>query len=88
MSTPAMDSFIPLNAVATPVRDRAEFRVKVLKDAANLRPFQPLGRPSAPGAHGKADCEPKVTLEREGDRITGIHIQCTCGQVMELAVQY
>lgn len=87
MSLQPDNIFVPLNASAPPMRDRAEFKVKVLKDAPNTRPFQPLGRPSAPG-HGNPACEPKVTLQREGDRVTGIHIQCTCGQVIELDCQY
>jgi len=87
MSSQPIDTFVPLNSAAPPARDRAEFKVSVLKDAANLRPFQPLGRPSG-AKPGSPACEPKVTLQREGDRITGIHIQCSCGQVMELACQY
>ena len=87
MSSNPADQFVPLNASTPPMRDRAEFKVTVVKDAANLRPFQPLGRPSGKPGGGPA-CEPKVTLQREGDRVTGIQIQCTCGQLIELACQY
>ena len=31
---------------------------------------------------------PTVTLQREGDRITGIRVECSCGQVIELACSY
>lgn len=42
---------------------------------------------SAEGA-GSAACEPKVSLERDGDRVTQIHIQCSCGQSIQLACLY
>jgi hypothetical protein len=32
--------------------------------------------------------QPKVHLEREGDRITRIEITCSCGQILELKCQY
>jgi len=32
--------------------------------------------------------EPRVTLQREGDRITGITIHCMCGQVLNLSCSY
>lgn len=44
--------------------------------------FAPMG-----GAHVHQG-QPKVTAEKEGDRITKIRIQCTCGQVIELDCQY
>jgi len=28
--------------------------------------------------------EPKVTLEREGNRVTRIKVQCVCGNIIEL----
>jgi hypothetical protein len=37
---------------------------------------------------GKKNCEPQVLLQRDGDRITSIRIQCSCGQVMDLACDY
>jgi hypothetical protein len=41
---------------------------------------------SAPPAH---DCpQPKVTLQRQGDVVTAIRIQCSCGQVIELKCMY
>ena len=50
---------------------------------------------SAPSAMSNASqaathsaSSPKVTLEREGDRITRIEIQCTCGQIIELQCLY
>jgi len=37
---------------------------------------------------GKRSCEPQVLLQREGERITSIRIQCSCGQVLDLACDY
>ena len=34
--------------------------------------------------HGR----PVVTLRREGDQVTGIRIECTCGKVIELDCLY
>jgi hypothetical protein len=36
----------------------------------------------------KAHAEPKITLERDGDVITHIRVQCGCGQVIELKCSY
>ena len=33
-------------------------------------------------------CEPRVSLQSDGDRITSIRVQCACGQVMDLACVY
>jgi hypothetical protein len=32
--------------------------------------------------------EPRVTVQRDGDRVTHLRIQCTCGQIMDLACVY
>ena len=32
--------------------------------------------------------KPKVSLQRDGDRVTQIRIQCVCGQVIELDCLY
>ncbi len=32
--------------------------------------------------------EPVVTLQKDGDRVIGIRIECGCGQVIELACSY
>jgi hypothetical protein len=45
---------------------------------------------SNPGTpEGKAKkCAPIVDVEREGERITRIRVQCSCGEVIELDCQY
>ena len=37
---------------------------------------------------GKKIGEPRVTVQRDGDRVTHLRIQCSCGQIMELACVY
>jgi hypothetical protein len=32
--------------------------------------------------------DPQVSLQYEGDRVTHIRIQCSCGQIMDLACVY
>ena len=44
------------------------------------------GMPSEPAAQPVS--APVVTLQREGDRVTGIRVQCTCGEVIELNCVY
>jgi hypothetical protein len=53
--------------------------------------FHPLNQPATcpnPNPNGAHAAEPKVTCEREGDRITRIQIVCSCGNVIELACEY
>ena len=32
--------------------------------------------------------KPVVTLQRDGERVAGIRIECVCGQIIELACSY
>ncbi len=46
---------------------------------------------AAPGcAHDASNPvgKPVVTLQRDGDRVTHIRVQCACGQVIELECAY
>jgi len=48
-------------------------------------------RPAALGASSgteKKIGEPRVTVQRDGDRVTHLRIQCTCGMIMDLACVY
>jgi len=81
------EPFVPLNQAAVSGRNRAEFRVAIVDQPENLQPFQPLGHPSGkPGGGGQ--CESRITLQRDGERVSGIRIQCTCGQLIELQCVY
>jgi len=97
------DSFVPLTAAPMPPAQR-EFRVTILNGAhdhvndtgnstAKPASFQSLEsqRPLASKGGNGADKrigEPRVTVQRDGDRVTHLRIQCTCGQIMDLACVY
>ena len=52
--------------------------------------FEPttLPPPSEPAAAAHVHRDPKITLERQGDTITHIRIECGCGEVIELKCSY
>lgn len=71
------------------------FRLKVVSPAPPQPGFTPVvvahDHAHAPGADGSiapAPVEPVVTLQREGDRVTGIQIKCGCGQTIEFNCVY
>ncbi|MGA2245141.1 MAG: hypothetical protein ABSH48_09095 [Verrucomicrobiota bacterium] len=99
MNPPA--SFVPLTAAPAPSSPR-EFRLAVVngpdhsdghRKAAGPDGFQSLeaARPVAvslaAGAEKKIG-EPRVSVQRDGDRITHLRIQCSCGQIIDLACVY
>ncbi len=92
MTSLRTESFVPLtNAPAG--RGGKELSVTVIREGEQVRPFkslEPLAAApvSSPKPHPEKVCEPKVILHRDGDRITGLRIQCSCGQVMDLACVY
>lgn len=58
-----------------------------------LVPSKPVPGPSAVNAaascaNAPAKSKPVVTLKRNGDQVTHIHIQCGCGEVVELECAY
>lgn len=83
---------MPLTAAAAPGENR-EFRVSIMPSGGQpASAFESL-RSAAPASggpvpEGAKKCEPQVILQREGDRITGIRVQCVCGHVMDLACGY
>jgi hypothetical protein len=84
------ESFVPLTT-ADASDERREFRVTVIPQSEQPGAFQSL-EPLAPSptasANPKKICDPRVAVQRDGDRVTGIRIQCSCGQVMEIACLY
>jgi hypothetical protein len=92
MTLPKTESFQPLTT-ATATDENRPFRVTVLPKTPPAAAFQNLGQMVAAAAetkaaHGRNSCEPQLTVQREGERITGFRIQCGCGQVMEVACDY
>jgi hypothetical protein len=53
----------------------------------SLEPLRPAALNGANGAEKKI-CEPRVTVQRDGSRVTHLRIQCTCGQILDLACVY
>lgn len=88
----AADSFVPFDPVpaSSPKASPAPTGLKVLPKGESAPAFAPLQAGVAPHAHppGTAGGKPVVTLQREGDKVTGIRIECGCGQVIELACSY
>jgi hypothetical protein len=89
MSSPH-STFVPLTAAAPSEKTNGEARLTVLTQASHVQPFRPLGQPSAPAPaqSEKTSCEPRVTVQRDGDRVTSIQVHCSCGEVIELGCVY
>jgi hypothetical protein len=81
------EPFVPLNKTAASGQSRADFRVSIVSHVENVRPFQSLGQAGGKAGAG-GPCEPRVTLQRDGERVSAIRIQCSCGQVIELVCVY
>jgi hypothetical protein len=56
--------------------------------AAAPVPPPPLPSFDLPKPAANLCAEPSVSLQRNGDAVTGIRVQCGCGQVIELNCQY
>jgi hypothetical protein len=94
MTAKATESFVPLMA-APAAGQQTDFRVKVLprgekpaafKTVENRAQASPI--PSITTPHNAGNCEPRVSVQREGDKVTSIRVQCSCGQVIDLACVY
>ncbi len=83
------DTFVPLVA-SSPSDPQREFKVTVIPQAGQPQAFHPVG--SAGEGQGafpkKQNCEPQLSVQREGDKITNIRIQCRCGQTIDVACVY
>jgi len=94
MSLIRTDTFVPLAPAVVASAGNTQTRVTILSQAAQARPFRPLeGRAAGSVVSPTAAvpihaCEPKVTLQRDGDRVTMIEVRCSCGQTLELACVY
>jgi hypothetical protein len=92
MTLQRTESFVPLTA-ASPSGDNREFRVTVIPQPVLAQPFQTLENGALAAVkgvsqNGKKICEPRLSLQRDGERVTNIRIQCACGQMMDLACVY
>jgi len=80
--------FVPLNITGAPTAEAAP-RPKGSPAPPAQKAFQVASAAGqSPQGSGAAGGEPKITLERQGDRITCIRIQCSCGHIIEVACTY
>lgn len=80
------DTFVPL--IAGGIRPAGSKDPARLKSASSSTPaFTPATPPKAEAAPQK-HCEPKITVERQGETITHIRVECGCGEVIELKCEY
>ncbi|HVY68684.1 MAG TPA: hypothetical protein VHH73_02080 [Verrucomicrobiae bacterium] len=95
------DSFVPLLAPSAPATRPAgagSSPVQVISGNDNGAVFQALSlhvkdafhSPSESANPASTPCEarPKLTVHRDGDRVTCIQIRCACGQTIELDCVY
>jgi hypothetical protein len=82
------DSFVPLTPAVLPGNRLGDARVKIIPQAQKVEPFRPLTTSVAGQSSAGSSSEPRVAVQREGDRVSSIHVQCSCGRVIELACVY
>ena len=80
--------FVPF--VTSPISngDMARFQLKVLAQAEAKAVFEPLPAAGKPEQPAQACGQPSITLQRQGEVVSAIRIECGCGQVIELACAY
>ena len=89
-----LSSFVPFALVAKAAD--ATFRPKLLEQGNEEGMgdgVSGLGSgktpPQTPDAIPHPPCpSPVITLQREGERVTSVRVECSCGQVIELACSY
>lgn len=90
------ESFVPLTAAPAPSA-RRDFNVTVVhsgpvveKNFQSLTtpPPAPEGKSAIVAAAEKKSCEPRVSVQRDGNRVTHLRVQCSCGEVIDLACLY
>jgi len=87
------EPFVPLTAAATRPGETTEYRVNLVSQPGPTQSFKPLAAEASAASHdtaihAKKNCDPRVSIQREGDQVTGIRIHCGCGQVIDLACIY
>jgi len=90
MTLQRTESFVPLTAAPAPP-GRREFSVAVIRPGTTAENFQSLPSPHTEAtavSPEKKICEPRVSVQRDNGRVTHLRVQCTCGQVLDLACNY
>jgi hypothetical protein len=81
------DRFVPLALPSSSSKEPgfAPLGLKVLPRGTGAPAFDALTAVSAVQARSPEACsKPTVTLQRKGEAVSGIRIQCGCGEVIEL----
>lgn len=83
-------AFVPLlPGAARGTEPSMPVRLKpVSSPAATFEPASALASSKTESHKDHTHSEPKITLERQGETITHIRIECGCGQVTELKCEY
>jgi hypothetical protein len=90
-------AFVPLLPSVTPKAAPASvgLRVKIASPAPGAAASKPpalapaaASAPLAASAAVSHSDQPAITLQRDGERITAIQIQCACGQLIHLDCEY
>jgi hypothetical protein len=82
------DLFVPFVTAPVSTGEMAALELKVLPQAEARAVFEPMPEGCRPAQTGKACGKPSVTLQRQGEVVSVIRIECGCGQVIELACGY
>ncbi|MDB6039943.1 MAG: hypothetical protein JWM99_3784 [Verrucomicrobiales bacterium] len=89
-----MSDFKPFNPAPNPPGEFVSFRATIVNPPTPGQVNDARSASTEPTLHvhetpmpGKSQT-PRITLRREGDRITHIGIECGCGQFIELECSY
>jgi hypothetical protein len=81
------ESFIPLVPASAGSREAAFSALHL--NGLTTRSASSAAQASGAGGSAHEACgKPVVTLKRNGAVVSGIHIECACGQVVDLACVY
>lgn len=88
MTTPPTNQFVPLVATL-PSTEKREFQITIIPQGDPSQKFQSFEKPATKSNGGTPkNCEPQISLQRDNGRVTGIHIECSCGQIIDLSCIY
>ena len=97
MTPTRTESFVPLASHSPrPAGERLAFQATVMAQPGAAQKLQAVASASTTVSSAASTstrqpqtvCEPKVSVQRDDNRVTGIQILCSCGQVIELACVY
>lgn len=94
MSTAFVPLFPQVAAKSEIQTDLTRLKVRTLESgtSASVSAFAPKPKPgmevTASCALTHADKTPQISLQRDGDKVVGIRIECSCGQVIQLDCLY